>query len=277
MPELPEVETIACELQSCLIGRAITAVEIHWPRTIATPSPAEFKRRLSGQTVQGVGRRGKFLLVRLSGGATLLIHLRMSGRLLLASPESSPEKHVRVAFFLDDGSVLYFQDTRKFGRMWLVDDPQLVLRKLGPEPLSDDFTLETFTRLIAKRSGRLKPLLLNQSFLAGLGNIYADEALFRARLHPCRRANSLDEAEITRLYHAIRQVLGEAITRQGTTFDGSYQRVDGSSGDFQHSLRVYQRTGEPCQNCGTAIERITLGGRGTHFCPRCQPAPQECP
>ncbi|MCR4407300.1 MAG: bifunctional DNA-formamidopyrimidine glycosylase/DNA-(apurinic or apyrimidinic site) lyase [Anaerolineae bacterium] len=273
MPELPEVETIARKLRKPLVGRTITAVEICWPRTIAAPSPTEFERQIVGQTVQAVGRRGKFLVLQLSEGATLLVHLRMAGQLLLKSSVSPPGKHVRVVFTLDDGSTLRFRDQRKFGRMWLVDDPQVVLGKLGPEPLADDFTPQVLARLIGRRSGMLKPLLLNQSFLAGLGNIYADEVLFRAGLHPRRKADSLNETEVTQLYHAIRQVLEEAITGQGTTFDGVYQQVNGSSGAFQDSLQVYRRAGKPCPRCGTPIERTTVGGRGTHFCPHCQPVP----
>lgn len=273
MPELPEVETIARELRSCLIGRTITGAEVRWARSIAMPSPAEFEQQVIGQMVQAVDRRGKLLLLHLSGGATLLVHLRMSGQLLLDPCVSPVDKHVRVILTLDDGSTLRFQDQRKFGRMWLVHDPQVVLGGLGPEPLADDFTSEVLAHLIARRSGMLKPLLLNQSFLAGLGNIYADEVLFRARLHPRRKANSLNDAEIARLYCAIRQVLSEAITGQGTTFDGVYQRVNGASGNFQDNLLVYGCAGESCRECGSPIERITLGGRGTHFCPHCQPAP----
>jgi formamidopyrimidine-DNA glycosylase len=275
VPELPEVETIARELRARLIGRTITGAEIRWARSIAMPSPTEFEQQVVGRAVQAVGRRGKFLLLHLSDGAALLVHLRMSGRLLLEPRIPPSEKHVRVALTLDDGYVLRFQDQRKFGRMWLVRDPQVVLGGLGPEPLEDDFTPEVFARLIGRRSGMLKPLLLNQCFLAGLGNIYADESLFRARLHPRRRANSLSEAEVTRLYHALRQVLSEAITGQGTTFDGVYRRVNGASGDFQESLLVYRRAGKACRECGTPIERFVLGGRSTHFCPHCQPAPQN--
>jgi formamidopyrimidine-DNA glycosylase len=273
LPELPEVETIARELRAHLIGRTIIDAEVRWARSIATPSPAEFEQQVVGRTVQSVDRRGKFLALHLSGGTTLLVHLRMSGQLLLDPCASPSEKHVRVVLTLDDGTVLRFQDQRKFGRMWLVHDPCVVLGGLGPEPLTDDFTPDIFVRLISQRSGMLKPLLLNQSFLAGLGNIYTDETLFRARLHPRRKANSLNEAEIVRLYHAIRQVLCEAITGQGTTFDGVYQRVNGASGSFQDSLLVYGRAGEPCRKCGTPIERIVLGGRGTYFCPHCQPTP----
>lgn len=273
MPELPEVETIARELHELLVGRTITAVEVCWPRTIATPSPTQFERQIVGQTVQAVDRRGKFLVLQLSEGTTLLVHLRMSGQLLWESAASPSEKHLRVVFTLDDGSTLRFRDQRKFGRMWLVDDPQVVLGRLGPEPLVDDFTPDALARRLARHSGMLKPLLLNQGFLAGLGNIYADEVLFRAGLHPQRKANSLNEDEVVRLYRAIRQVLEEAITGQGTTFDGVYQQVNGASGGFQDSLQVYGRTGEPCPRCGKPIERVTVGGRSTHFCPHCQPAP----
>jgi formamidopyrimidine-DNA glycosylase len=268
MPELPEVETIKNDLRQALIGRRFNKVTVHWPRTVAHPAPEPFQRRLEGQRVLDVGRRGKYLVFRLSGGDYLLIHLKMTGRLLIRETGAAMEPHVRVVFDLDDGRQLRFDDTRKFGRMYLVDDPQTVVGRLGPEPL--DFTLEVFASLIARRRGRLKSLLLNQEFLAGLGNIYADEALFAASLQPLRCANTLTPAEVERLYHGIRHVLRQALARRGTTFDGRYRDPAGEAGGYQERLAVYRRAGQPCPRCGTPIERLVVGGRGTFFCPRCQ-------
>ena len=286
MPELPEVETVARGLRASLVGRTIVGVEVRWARSIISSDPAAFARRLAGQAVTGVGRRGKWLVVALSGGGTLLVHLRMTGQLVLGpgggygeSPcsdgECPDDRHVRVLLFLDDGRCLRFSDTRKFGRLWLVDDPAGVLGELGPEPLGDDFTVARLQDMLARRRGRIKPLLLNQRFLAGLGNIYTDEALWRAGIHPLRRAGTLSPAEMRRLHRAIRFVLRAAIASGGTTLpDGTYQQADGRSGEFASQLAVYGRAGQPCPRCGTAIERIRVSQRGTHFCPHCQSLPE---
>lgn len=275
MPELPEVETIARGLHASLPGQTITGATVRWARTIACPSVGRFKEQVVGRQVRSVGRRGKYIIVTLDRGY-LLIHLKMSGRLYL-TPKGQPwEKHEHTTFDLDDGYQLRFWDVRKFGRVYLVEEPEQVTGSLGPEPLADDLTLEGFRQRLAGRSGRLKSLLLNQAFLAGLGNIYADEALFRAGLHPLRSARSLTLLEAQRLYEAIRSVLRKAIADGGTTLgDGGYVDAGGRAGDYQERIAVYGRTGETCIRCQTPIERLVIGGRSSHFCPCCQPMLEE--
>ena len=270
MPELPEVETVARGLRASLLGRTITGVTVGWPRTIARLGVSEFAERVAGQRVTLIGRRGKYVIIGLSRDY-LLIHLKMSGRLCVVPRAKPPDRHVHVSFDLEDGRQLRFRDVRKFGRIYLVDDPLEITARLGPEPLADEFTVEAFSRLLAGRRGRLKPLLLNQEFLAGLGNIYADEALFAARLHPMRKADSLTAHEQSRLYEAVRTVLKQAVASRGTTLDdGGYTDADGRAGGYQDRISVYGRGGEPCLRCETPIERIVIGGRSAHFCPHCQ-------
>jgi len=274
MPELPEVETIVRELKPHLKGRSIVAAHVDWPRTIAQPAEAipGFRAGVRGRKIVDLARRGKFISLSLDDGQRLLVHLRMSGRLLLA-PLGNPE-HIRATFDLSrNGERLYFIDQRKFGRVWLARDVQPILGDLGPEPLSADFTPITLSARLASRRGMLKPLLLNQRFVAGLGNIYVDEALFAAGLHPKRTVDTLSEKEILRLHKAIQSVLREAIAHHGTTFDGIFVRPQGQEGRQQEGLKVYQQTGLPCVRCSTPIERIVVGGRGTHFCPSCQVSP----
>jgi formamidopyrimidine-DNA glycosylase len=243
---------------------------VRWPRTIACPPPDQFREAIAGRRVTSVGRRGKYVVLGLDRGF-LLIHLKMSGRLYVVPAGQSPDRHEHTVFDLDDGQQLRFRDVRKFGRVYLVDDVEQVTGDLGPEPLADDFTLAEFRRRLERRSGRLKSLLLNQSFLAGLGNIYTDEALFQAGLHPLRRAGSLTPAEQERLYAAIRGVLGRAVANRGTTLgDGGYVDARGQAGQHQEQIMVYGRTGEPCLRCGAPIERLVIGGRSSHFCPCCQ-------
>jgi formamidopyrimidine-DNA glycosylase len=273
MPELPEVETIVRGLQPDLQGRIILAAEVYWHRTVATSTVYTFKQRIAGQRVAAVGRRGKYITLQLSSGDWLLIHLKMTGHLQVMPADTPPDKHVRALFFLDDDLQLVFRDPRKFGRLYLTSEPETIVGDLGPEPLADDFTLEAFAALLRRRRGRLKPLLLNQRFIAGLGNIYADEALFAAGLHPQRTAGTPDDDEIAALYHAIRLVLRQGIENRGTTLsDRSYRDAAGEEGSNQAQLRVYGRTGQPCVRCGTPVRRIVLSGRSAHFCPRCQPA-----
>lgn len=270
MPELPEVETVASDLRAHLIGLMITGVTVNWQRTIARPAVAEFVHHVVGRRVRSVARRGKYVVIELEHGY-LLVHLMMSGRLHVVPADERMDSHLRAVFDLDNGQQIRFQDTRKFGRIYLVDDPQEVTAGLGPEPLDDEFTLGDFRRQLARRTGRLKPLLLNQHFLAGLGNIYADEALFAAQLHPLRKADSLTPAEQARLYEAIRAVLGSAVRGRGTTLaDGGYTDASGEAGTYQARLAVYSRGGEACLRCQTPIERIVVGGRSAHFCPSCQ-------
>ena len=270
MPELPEVETIVRELRPHLEGREIIGTHVHWPRTIAQPAEdiASFCAGVRGRRISTVARRGKFIALSLDDGQSLLVHLRMSGRLLLTPVGLS--RHIRATFELSGNERLYFYDQRKFGRIWLVQDKSAVLGALGPEPLSATFTPAVLANLLGKRRGMLKPLLLNQRFIAGLGNIYADEALFDARLHPQRAADSLSTVDVARLHRAIQSVLQEAIEHHGTTFDGIFVRPQGEEGRQQEGLSVYQQTGLPCLRCGTPIERTVVGGRGTHLCPQCQ-------
>ncbi|HSJ52330.1 MAG TPA: bifunctional DNA-formamidopyrimidine glycosylase/DNA-(apurinic or apyrimidinic site) lyase [Anaerolineae bacterium] len=277
MPELPEVETVARSLREPLGGRTIVDVTVHWPRTVnlarGQEGGDEFRRRLVGRRVTSVGRRGKYVVIGLDEGY-LLVHLKMSGRLQVVPRSQPADKHVQVLFDLDDGQQWRFREVRNFGRIYLVDLPDRVTAALGPEPLAADLTLAEFRRLLSRRSGRLKSLLLNQAFLAGLGNIYADEALFRAGLHPLRRAASLSAEEQERLYRSVREVLEEAIADQGTTLsDGGYVDAEGQEGRHQERLAVYHRAGEPCPRCQAPIERTIIGGRSSHFCPRCQPCP----
>jgi formamidopyrimidine-DNA glycosylase len=271
MPELPEVETIAGFLrsggrgQAPILGERITGSELVWPRTLATgQDPGVLQSRLAGQEISEIGRRGKFLRLDL-GHDTLLFHLRMSGDLVVGPTEAPPDPHGRFFIDFSDRRRLSFVDPRKFGRVWLTENPEEVLAGLGPEPLGPDFTPDWLYEALRGRSRQLKPLLLDQAFIAGLGNIYSDEALYRARIHPLRLSSGLSREETQRLWQAIREVLSEGIIRQGASIDWVYR-----GGDFQNYFSAYQRTGEPCPRCGTPIERIVVGQRGTHFCPVCQ-------
>ena len=282
MPELPEVETVAQGLRTFLSGCTFTGVNVHWVRSIIPAAPQSFTHQLVGRRVTDVSRRGKWIVVTLDNGQALLIHLRMTGRLLvgpdavLGPGECREDTHIRVSFSLDEGRTLQFCDQRKFGRLWLVDDTAEALSALGPEPLDPCFTAERLRQMLSSRRGRIKPLLLNQRFLAGLGNIYADEVLWRARIHPAHRAHTLTPDEVEGLFHAIRTVLTAAIASGGTTLaDAAYQRLDGSSGAFADQLAVYGKEGEPCIHCSTPIQRLRLNQRSAHFCPRCQQPPSE--
>ena len=268
MPELPEVETVARGLHRRLAGTTITGAAVYWPRTLARPALDEFSARIVGRRIESVGRRGKYVVIRLDHGY-LLVHLKMSGRLFVAPAAEAPDPHIRAVFHLDGGRQLRFRDARKFGRIYLVDELEEVTASLGPEPLAADFTLESFRRLLDRRSGRLKSMLLDQEFLAGVGNIYADEILFTARLNPLRQADTLTAADQVRLYEAIRSVLQRAIAACGTTLpDRNYLDAEGRAGDYR--AEVYGRDGEPCLVCGALIHRLVVGGRSTHFCHQCQ-------
>ena len=274
MPELPEVETYMRELAPRLRGRSVAGAHVTWPRPIAPPTAAEFATQFMGRRVDRFGRRGKYLLFFLDDGSSLIVHLRMTGKLQVSDGQSAPDQHTHVVLRLDDGSDLRYRDSRKFGRIWLVADADAVLHRLGPEPLGDEFTAVGLGAQLARRTASIKPVLLDQGLVAGIGNIYADEALFQAGIHPARPANGLATAEVARLHAAIRAVLTDAIRMQGSSLGGSsvqnYVRPGGEPGGFQEEHRVFQRTGQPCLVCGRAIERIVLGQRSTHFCPHCQ-------
>ena len=264
MPELPEVETIIRSLRPALIGKTILSTDLRWKRTLAAPSPAMFQKRIRGQRIQNITRRAKFIHLELTI-SHLIIHLRMSGDLLVILGGYQPAKHDRLILNLTDDMLVVFSDPRKFGRVWLVDNPAKVFQNLGPEPLSDEFTPAWLYTAMHTKRRQIKPLLLDQSFLAGLGNIYTDEALHMARIHPLTSTNTVtfEEAEI--LWMSIRQVLEEGIRRNGASIDWVYR-----GGEFQNHFRVYGRQDEACPVCGTRIERIVIGQRGTHFCPTCQ-------
>ncbi|MBI3537759.1 MAG: DNA-formamidopyrimidine glycosylase [Chloroflexi bacterium] len=271
MPELPEVETLVRDLRAQIRGRKIVNAIVRWRRTIALPRAPKFSAQIGDQTITTITRRGKYLVFHLARGAQkkfLLVHLRMTGGFSIDPPSEPRDKHMHVIFQLDDGNELRFRDTRKFGRMWLVDEPARVTEKLGPEPL--EISARDFDARVQARRGNLKPLLLEQKFIAGIGNIYADESLWYARLHPLRRAESLTRAERARLYRAIQKVLTRAIDLGGTSIDVMYKRVNGASGEFQNSLRAFDREKKPCRRCGTIIIKTVVGQRGTHFCPGCQ-------
>ena len=278
MPELPEVETVAADLRAELIDRRFVGAHILWPRTLAAPEPGCLSERIGGRRIIDVGRRGKFLLIHLDDGQTLVVHLRMTGSLAIVRGESPllVDGHVRAWFSLADGDALVFTDTRKFGRIWLVSQIDEVTGKLGPEPLAWDFTIQELADRLRRRKAAIKALLLDQTVVAGVGNIYADESLFRAGIHPLRRAASLSDQELERLYLGIRQVLTEAIQKRGTLLR-DYRTPYGDDGYFRNDLRVYGRNGKPCPNCGTPIARIRVTQRSTHFCPRCQCKENELP
>jgi formamidopyrimidine-DNA glycosylase len=270
MPELPEVETIArrlrtgCGEEPALPGCEIIGVEIRHPKPIAAPDPDAARERMRSQTFCDISRRGKFLVCRLSRDF-LLIHLRMSGDLQLFPAGRELRKHDHVIWHLNGGWDLRFHDPRRFGRVWLVDSPDMILEALGPEPLAPEFTAAKLEGMLRGKRRQLKPLLLDQTFIAGIGNIYADEALYRARVHPLRCSDTLHKKEAARLWRGIRAALRRGIAQDGASIDWVYR-----GGEFQNSFRVYGREGEPCLKCGAKIRRIIVGQRSTFFCPRCQ-------
>jgi len=270
MPELPEVEYVARQLRAAVLGRRITHAAVLWARTVTPMDAREFEARVSGQRITSINRRGKHLIVVLDGGDALAIHRRMSGNLIL---ERAREEalYVRVAFTLDDGQLLLFTDPRKFGRVTLTSNGEIErsLAELGPEPLAPDFTAAVLAERLGASRRAIKAALLDQRIVAGLGNIYADESLFHARIHPLRPAGSLNRREVTALREAIVATLLNGIEHGGTTF-GRHRDIYNEAGSNLEHVQVYRRTGKPCPRCGTPITRITVAQRGTHFCPKCQ-------
>jgi formamidopyrimidine-DNA glycosylase len=273
MPELPEVETIVRDLQSRLVGRVIQSVAVVLPKVVAAPAASQFCRLLQGREITHLRRRGKYILMDLAGDWTLVFHLRLTGQLVYSATAEPFPKHTHLVFYLDQG-VLRFTDLRQFGRVRLVPSREIDqvpgLRELGVEPLSPEFNEKEFCRRLKASRRMIKPLLLDQAFLAGLGNIYTDEALHRAGIHPERPAATLKAQEARALYRSIREVLREGIDFRGTSVQ-HYLDGAGQPGRFQEILRVYRRQGLPCPACGTAVARIRCGGRGTYYCPSCQP------
>jgi formamidopyrimidine-DNA glycosylase len=280
MPELPEVETVARDQRARRVGATNVGAPYTGARTLRTHTPDAFAEAVAGRRVEAVGRRAKQLVVDLSGGAALTIHLKMTGQLFVVPAGTPEDPYIRLVLELADGRELRFRDIRKFGRVGLYGRDPLtgelvtelgggaVFAAIGPEPLDPAFTVRDFRKRLRRRKGRLKPLLLDQSFLAGVGNIYADEALWLARLHPLRSATTLRPPDERRLFEAIRSILAEAVERRGSSID-DYTAPDGD-GAMQEQLAVYQRTGEPCPRCGRPLRRIVVGARSTHFCSWCQ-------
>lgn len=267
MPELPEVETITRWLGPLLTGKTIREAVLLWKRTLVTPSPDTFCRAMRGRNIRAISRRAKFIHLLLGPNPTtsLIIHLRMSGDLQIRPAGQLTAPHDRLLLHLSDDHVLAFHDPRKFGRVWLVEDPAIVFGRLGPEPFSDAFTPGWLYEALHRHRRQIKPLLLDQTFLAGLGNIYTDEALYRSHLHPLRLSNTITTTEAEQLHAAIRQVLLEGIAYQGASIDSVYRR-----GRFQDRFLVYGKTGQPCPACGTPIARLAVGQRSSHICPQCQ-------
>jgi len=273
MPELPEVETVRRRLEPLLVGRRFDRVEILDPRLTRPEDPAEVAAELEGERVEALERRGKYLVVRFEGGRVLLIHLRMTGNLLhLPDGPGNPDPHRRAVVTLDNGSDVVYRDVRRFGTWLLVEpgalDPYLAER-LGGEPLDRSFTSKLLAGRLERRKAPIKAALLDQRTLAGMGNIYVDEALWRARIHPLTPSRDIAREQIPALRRGIRQALDAGIARQGATLR-DYRQPDGASGRMQHEFKVYGRAGEPCNRCGTPIEKIRVAGRGTYYCPSCQ-------
>lgn len=274
MPELPEVQIIVNDLINAgLIGKTITGARVLWEKTIAQPPAEEFIQTIAGQTISNIRRQAKYIIFDFQNGLHLLIHLRMSGKLQLISPNTEPDKHEHVILHFSDKFDLRYHDTRKFGRMYLVNNPDLILGKLGPEPLDNAFTIEIFKKRIQSKTRQLKPLLLDQTFIAGLGNIYVDEALWEAKLHPRQIASKLSGKKLETLYHAIRFVLQKGIDNLGTTLGkgkSNFYSAGQRPGRNAEQLNVFHRTGQTCPRCNTTIKKIIVGQRSTHICPKCQ-------
>ncbi len=292
MPELPEVETIKNELAPHLVGRRFAGVSLPYPGAVKRPSPEEFRRLLTGRQVAGLGRRGKYLIINLDEGLSprgnptgapdearselpghsqheiaFIIHLRMTGALLLTPPQ--PDPWARAVFRLDDGAEIVFSDRRKLGALWLVEDENEVVGKLGPDALDPGFTARVLAQRLSGREAPIKALLLDQGLLAGVGNMYADEALWAARIHPLRKGKGLSPGDGERLFRAIRLVLETAIESKGASIS-TYRRPGGELGSAQNGFKVAHLGGRPCPECATPIQRLAVRNRGSYFCPRCQ-------
>ena len=285
MPELPEVETIVSELKRGLAGAVILDAVFSRPKLIKGISYPTFRKIIKGKKVQKIERRAKYILVHLSVGKTLILHLGMTGRLLLhpkkeagkvvnlKTKKKEPDRFIRGVFSLNKNRVLDFSDLRLFGRVYLVNTATLLqkepIKKLGIDPLSKEFTYSLFAEQLKKRKGKVKTILMDQTFLAGIGNIYSDEILFEAKIHPLTPIQNLKPLQIKALHSAIKKILKKGVKYRGTS-GSDYFDIRGETGNFQKHLRVYRQTGKPCFHCPGKVERIKIGGRSAHFCPACQ-------
>ncbi len=269
MPELPEVETVKNELTPHIIGRKLTGITFFWEGIVKQIPAAEFRSRLIGQEITGLDRHGKYLVFTLSGDDLMVMHLKMSGSLLVSRDAAEPPKYTRAIIHLDEGTNIIFRDPRKFGAMWLVGDRRTITDKLGPEPLEADFTPAVLAQRLHARKAPIKALICDQSVIAGVGNMYADEALFAARIHPLRWGGSLSPEEIERLFQAIQQILRAAIADKGASIV-DYTRPGGEPGTAHFAFKVAHGRGSACPVHNVPIQRITVRNRGTYFCPKCQ-------
>jgi len=279
MPELPEVETVRRDLESRILGRRVMSCWISpdAPRLVQLVTPEEFCRQLTGRVITGIRRRGKYLIVDLDDTRVWVMHRRMSGNVLYRRRGDPPDDYVRATFSLDDGRELRWTDLRKFGTMWIVEDATMVMESLGPEPLEAEFTPEVLRARAGRRALPIKSLLLDQTVVAGIGNLYADEALFVARIHPLKPANRLTRPEWARLHAGIVDALRKGIDARGSSLGTTLRdhvNVDGEPGSNQERVLAYGREGAPCYVCGSLMRRIKVGGRSTVYCPRCQRAPR---
>ncbi len=273
MPELPEVESVRRGLINTIVGKTITRVSVLWPRIIQSPSVDEFKTILVNQTIHDVKRRGKFLLIYLDD-YVIISHLRMEGKYFFKQKDEERDKHTHVLFDFDDSTQLRYNDVRKFGRMAVVNKGQETINKsilkLGPEPFAKELKIENMKKYLQNKTKAIKTILLDQSMVAGIGNIYADEILYHAQINPKRSGNSLTDEELSDLHAAIIFIMNKAIEYGGSTIR-TYHNMLGEDGTYQRFHQVYGKESEPCSRCTTAIEKIQLNGRGTHYCPYCQP------
>jgi formamidopyrimidine-DNA glycosylase len=273
MPELPEVETIAADLRPHLVGRTIVRCELRFPTIVRHPEPEVFLDLITGRRIEAVGRRGKFILIALESPRLLVVHLGMTGQLRLVDPATPIANHTHVILDLDDGKQLRYRDPRRFGRLLLGTEDELLasgtLPRLGPEPIDPEFDAEDLYVRFRKRRAPLKSVLLDQATIAGVGNIYADESLHRARLRPDRPAGGLSRKSVSRLHESLRESLETAIRNRGSSVD-TYRDAWGEVGAQQEELRVYGRAGEPCLTCGRPLALVRIAGRSTVFCRHCQ-------
>lgn len=269
MPELPEVETIRRELAPFIVGRRIKTLSIDWPPVVRHKPGQELHQYIQDKSITRLRRRGKYLIFELEDKGLLVFHMGMTGSLILGKAASEPPQYTRARLILDNGNQVFFRDPRKFGHLMLLGDIEELEARLGPEPLEDDFTPSLLATLLSHRRAPIKAVLTDQHLIAGLGNMYADESLFLAGIHPSRPANSLLPAEVDSLHSAIRRTLQESIKHKGATVS-TYLRPDGKPGQAQEGFHVAHRKGEPCPRCGGSIQRLSIRDRGSYFCPHCQ-------